>query len=55
MEQKVVITGSDSEINRYIVDGWLITSVTAQHVSVTGDSYATKEGKFCFVLERIKK
>jgi hypothetical protein len=49
-EQKVIISDEDFKIQRYIQEGWLIVSVTAQHVSA-GAGYA-QYGKFCFVLER---
>lgn len=50
MEQKVIITNSQSDIQNLIDKGWRVISVTAQHVS-TGSSYHL-EGKFCFILEK---
>jgi len=50
MEQKVIITESQTEINQWLEKGWKIISVTARHVSA-GASYAV-QGDFCFVLER---
>lgn len=52
MEQKVIITKSDSDINFMLDKGWRIVSVTAQHVSSSGGGYSSLEGKFCFVIER---
>jgi len=49
---KVVITYNNEEINEFLEQGWVIESVTPQRVAVTGDSYSTVRGKFCFVLER---
>jgi hypothetical protein len=51
-EQKFIITDNQSEIQDYMDSGWLIASVTAQNVSVTGNSYTTLRGKFAVVLER---
>ena len=50
MEQKVVITDLQYDINGELNKGWKIVSVTAQHVA-SGSSFETR-GKFCFVLER---
>jgi hypothetical protein len=51
-EQKVVITNSEYDINRDLSNGWrVVFQPISQHVA-TGDEYTTKEGKFCFVLER---
>lgn len=47
-EQKVVITKSETTINRHIEEGWTIESVTAQHVATGHGSHL--EGQFCFVL-----
>ena len=49
-EQKVVITKFDSTINSLIREGWVIESVTAQHVSTGSGSHL--EGAFCFVLHK---
>jgi hypothetical protein len=49
-EHKVIITTDSYDINRYILDGWYVLSVTAQHVSAGAGSYL--KGAFCFVLER---
>ena len=49
MENIVVITDREYDINPYLKNGWTVKFVAAQHVS--GGSF--KElGKFCFVLER---
>ncbi len=50
MEQKVIITDSQYDINSELNKGWKIVSVTAQHVA-SGSSFEIR-GKFCFVLER---
>ena len=50
MEQKVVITDSQYDINSELSKGWKILSVTAQHVA-SGSSFEAR-GKFCIVLER---
>jgi hypothetical protein len=56
MEQKVLITDSQYDINDYLTKGWSIVSVTAQHVAAYagGNTYSsnTISGKFCFVIER---
>ena len=53
MEQKVIITDTDSRINEWLGNGWEIISVTAQHVA-PGVNYSHQkvEGKFCFLLQR---
>jgi hypothetical protein len=50
MEQKFIITDSQSDIQNWLDKGWRIISVTAQHVS-TGSSQRMS-GKFAIVLER---
>ena len=50
MEQKVIITDSQFDVQNLIDKGWRVTSVTAQHVSA-GQTYQVL-GKFCFILER---
>lgn len=52
MEQKFLITKSDYDVQGWLDKGWKIVSVTAQHVSCTGDSYNIVKGKFAIVLER---
>lgn len=49
MEQKVVITNSQYDVQTYIDKGWRVVSVTAQHVSA---GTFQVDGKFCFILER---
>jgi hypothetical protein len=44
MEQKVLITTSQYDVNGMIDKGWKVTSVTANH----------DNGKFCFILEKQK-
>ena len=53
MEQAIIITDNQSNVNAVLKDGWLVKSVTAQLVA-TGGSFPVY-GKFCFVLERNKK
>ena len=55
MEQKFLITDSQKEVQDLIDKGWMIVSVTAQHVSnavVGHDAYYSNAGKFAIVLER---
>lgn len=50
MENKVIITDSQYDVNDHLSKGWTVKTVVAQHMS-TGLS-VTDRGKFCFVLER---
>jgi hypothetical protein len=56
MEQKVMITDSQYDVQKVLDNGWKVVSVTAQHVSNSsgGQTYntTTNYGKFCFILER---
>lgn len=53
MEQKVVITRDQSEINGYLQKGWIVVSVTAQNINYGGNQYERQPlGNFCFLLER---
>jgi hypothetical protein len=52
MEQKVIITKSDRDVNDCLNHGWRVISVTSSHVSVGGTSSRTEHGSFCFVLGR---
>jgi hypothetical protein len=52
MEQKVIITDSQSDINNELNKGWKIVSVTPQHVANGTNSFYEVRGKFCFVLEK---
>ena len=58
MEQKVIITDTQYEVQNFLDNGWRIVSVTAQHVTNGGGgqtySTTTHFGKFCFILERAK-
>ncbi len=59
-EQKVIITQSAEEINGYINLGWVVKSITAQHVAASPSTgyHATSfqaKGNFCFLLERENK
>lgn len=49
--QKVLITDSESRIERMLSDGYTIVSVTAQHISIGTGSYAAK-GEFLIVFEK---
>lgn len=49
-EHKVVITNVSEIVNGYLRDGWVVVSVTPQHVSTGGGSHL--HGNFCFVLKR---
>jgi hypothetical protein len=50
MENKVVISYSDHDINKYLNQGWIVKMVVAQHPSP--NQYLSDGCKFCFVLER---
>jgi hypothetical protein len=50
MEQKFIITDSQSDIQNWLDKGWRILSVTAQHVSTGSSQWMS--GKFAIVLER---
>ena len=53
MEQKVIITDSQYDVQNFLDNGWKVVSVTAQHVSIASGSYLlANNGKFCFILER---
>lgn len=57
MQKVVIITpqggsGSEAVLNDYLSQGWRILSVTAQHVSRTGDLATTSHGSFLVVLEK---
>lgn len=51
MEQKFIITKSESEINVLLSEGWRIISITPQYVG--GNGYGVY-GEFAIVLERQK-
>lgn len=51
MQYKVIITKEQDEINVWLDKGWIIESVTAQHVS--SPHYAEK-GSFCFVIYHLQ-
>ena len=55
MEQKIIISDSQYDVQKLLDNGWKVISVTAQHVSIGGGSYTTNNGKFCFILERDKQ
>ena len=50
MAQKLIITDTSSDVNRWLEDGWKIMSVTAQHISTGGGSHL--RGNFAIVLEK---
>ena len=52
MEQKVIISDVEYNVQDLLNEGWKVVSVTAQHVSIGGGNYTTNNGKFCFILER---
>lgn len=56
MEQKIIITDSEYEIQKYLDMGWRVISITPQYVSTAagGQRYGSERvnGKFCFLLER---
>jgi len=62
-QQKIVITSDAKEINEQIALGWIVKSVTAQHVAIDhGNSNLTAiaekpaiRGYFCFLLENFSK
>jgi hypothetical protein len=49
-EQKFIITDSQYDVQNLIDKGWLVVSVTAQHIA-TGSSFQVT-GKFAVLLER---
>ena len=57
-EQKILIFNSESsgfietEVNRVLSHGWLLTNVTAQHVSTGGSGHLY--GNLVFIFEREK-
>ena len=51
MTQKLIITDTSSDVNRWLEDGWKIMSITAQHISTGGGSHL--RGNFAIVLEKI--
>ena len=52
MEYKVIITKIEDVINKWLDEGWVIESVSAQRVSTGGGSLLY--GDFCFVIKREK-
>jgi len=55
-EQKVLVTGDEyastvqSKVNEILEEGWLIVSVTAQHIATGSSSYL--RGGYLIVFER---
>jgi hypothetical protein len=55
MEEKVLITNSDYEINQFLSNGWTIKMCVAQHVSTApAASVRDLKGDFLIVFERKK-
>lgn len=52
MEQKLIITDSSQDVNKYLAEGWKVVSITPQHVS-TGSTTYSKSGNFAILLEKI--
>jgi len=54
LEQKVLITSSEKQINDLLDNGWVVKNVVAQHVSIsTSSSYSQQiKGDFLIVFER---
>ena len=52
VKQKVVMTKSESTINSYLDDGWIVKHVVPQVVSSSGTGSWDKEGEICFVIEK---
>jgi hypothetical protein len=59
-EQKVLVTGDDyastvqSKVNEILEEGWLIVSVTAQHIA-TGSSMNARGGYFILFERTVLK
>ena len=53
MEQKIIISDSQYDVQNLIDKGWRVVSVIAQHVS-TSSSIPLK-GMFCFILENFAR
>ena len=53
LEYKVIISESETLVNRDLGQGWKIESVTASYLCSSGAT--TIHGRFCFVLSREKK
>jgi hypothetical protein len=55
MESKVLITDSQYSIQDLLDKGWIIKSITAQHVASGGQNYSSSIiGKFLVIFERSK-
>lgn len=52
LEYTVIISDTETAVNRELGRGWKIESVTASHIAAGS---MTNHGKFCFVLSREKK
>jgi hypothetical protein len=53
MEQKVIISDSQYDVQNHLDKGWRVVNVVAQYVSIGGGNCTTNNGKFCFILERV--
>ena len=56
IEQKVLITSSEKEINDLIDKGWVVENIVAQHVSISTSSSCSQQmkGDFLVLFEREK-
>lgn len=56
VEQKVLITQSEKDINDLIDKGWVVKNVVAQHVSIATSSSHSQQikGNFLILFEREK-
>lgn len=52
LEYTVIISDTETAVNRELGRGWKIESVTASHIAA--GSMTNHHGKFCFVLSREK-
>ena len=48
MNEKIIITKRDTEVQKHLDKGYTVKSVTAQHVD--GDPGYPNVGRFCFIL-----
>ena len=53
LEYTVIVSDSETPVNRKLDQGWKVESVTASYLRSSGAT--TVHGKFCFVLSREKK
>lgn len=48
VKQRVLITSVDDYVNNEIEDGWVVKSITPQHIA----GYSSGKSGFCFLLEK---